>query len=411
VNEAPAPTRILTLDLIRGVAVMGIFSVNVIAFAMVEAAYLNPAAYGGHSGIDLAVWATNMLLVDGKMRALFSMLFGASLLLVTDRAEERGGSPWTVHWRRMAVLGLVGLAHHFLLWDGDILFLYAVAGLIAFPSRNLPIERLVARGCVLLAVAMILFGAVTFATWQQDIAAHAPHATARAVAAWNDSASGFYPTRGDILIEQMRHLGPWTDLVAFKLSRWPSLITNTLAILPETLALMLLGMAAFRSGLFTGEWDDRAYRKLAIAGIGLGLAAHLATVVIDVSSHFYVPLLMATFFVAMAPFRIVMALGIAALVILATRRTGWFSARLAAVGRVAFSNYLGTSLIAAFIFDGWGLGYYDQLSRPQAWLVVPLVWLVMLAWSKPWLEHFHYGPLEWAWRSLSRGHLQPLRKA
>src|SRR3569623_2018668 len=113
--------RILPLDVIRGVAVMGIFSVNVIAFAMVESAYFNPSSYGGDSGANLALWAANMVLVDGKMRTLFSMLFGASTLLVIERAEAAGRSGWGTHFRRMIVLLGFGLAHYYFVWFGDIL--------------------------------------------------------------------------------------------------------------------------------------------------------------------------------------------------------------------------------------------------------------------------------------------------
>ena len=106
-----------------------------------------------------------------------------------------------------------------------------------------------------------------------------------------------------------------------------------------------------------------------------------------------------------------MALGYAALIILIFHNAGWLRDRFAAVGRAAFTNYLGTSIVAALIFYGDGLGLYARLSRFEAWLVVPLVWLLMLAWSKPWLDRFHYGPLEWLWRTLARGQVQPLRKA
>jgi uncharacterized protein len=112
--------RIQTLDIIRGVAVMGIVSVNVVDFSTMNAAYLNPAALGWPDPASLAVWALNMLFVDGKFRTLFSMLFGASLLLVVERAEAAGESGWTTHSRRMAVLLLFGLAHAILIWRGDI---------------------------------------------------------------------------------------------------------------------------------------------------------------------------------------------------------------------------------------------------------------------------------------------------
>ena len=108
--------------------------------------------------------------------------------------------------------------------------------------------------------------------------------------------------------------------------------------------------------------------------------------------------------------RPVMACGYAALVILLAQPGGWLVQRIAAVGRTAFSNYLGCTIIGTLVFYGFGGGLYAEVSRSQAWLLVPPVWLLMLAWSKPWLERFHYGPFEWAWRSLARGKLQPMRK-
>src|SRR4030095_1082315 len=134
---ATATDRIFSLDMIRGVAVMGIFSVNIIAFAMIEAAYFNPPAYGGWHGANLGLWATNLLVIDGKMRSLFSILFGASTLLVIERAEASGLSGTQIHVRRMLVLLGFGLVHYFLIWFGDILALYAVSGLIAFLFRKM----------------------------------------------------------------------------------------------------------------------------------------------------------------------------------------------------------------------------------------------------------------------------------
>ena len=171
--------RILSLDVIRGVAVMGIFSVNVIAFAMIEAAYFNPAAYGGHSGADLAVWAANMVVIDGKMRTLFSMLFGASMLLVIERAEAAGRSGWSTHFRRMAVLFGFGLLHYYFIWYGDILTLYAVSGLVAYRFRNMDSTSLVALGAAFVLGQMVMMGFALSQQHQVDVAAHAPLHVAR----------------------------------------------------------------------------------------------------------------------------------------------------------------------------------------------------------------------------------------
>ncbi|RYY11919.1 MAG: DUF418 domain-containing protein, partial [Alphaproteobacteria bacterium] len=128
----PAPTRIATLDLIRGVAVMGILASNIAAFGFPEFAYMTPASMGAPSTPDLIAWTTTFIVIDGKMRGLFSFLFGASMLLVIDRAEANGEDPATVHLRRMAWLFVFGIAHLYLLWWGDILAHYALVGALAY---------------------------------------------------------------------------------------------------------------------------------------------------------------------------------------------------------------------------------------------------------------------------------------
>lgn len=405
-----SPDRILTLDVIRGIAVMGIFSVNVIAFAMIESAYFNPGSYGGHTGADLALWATNMVLVDGKMRTLFSMLFGASMLLVIERAERGGRSGWWTHFRRMVVLLGFGLFHYYFIWFGDILTLYAVSGLIAFLFRKMSVERLLAVGATLLFANMLLFAAFLYSQYQADIAAHAPGATQAVIKEWNEGFGGLYPSAATIAKDKLLHLGSYGHFLSHNLSRWTSVFGNTLPFLADTVGLMLLGMAGYKSGFLTGEWRDRRYRKVAVPTIAIGLLAGAAVVAVDISTNFYSIALFAAFVVADMPFITIMAFGYAALIILLSRKHGPLAQRVAAAGRCAFSNYLGTSIIASLVFYGWGLGYYGSFSRWQAWLLAPVLWSLMLLWSKPWLERFHYGPFEWAWRSLSRGRLQPMRR-
>ena len=410
-TTSPATDRIASLDTIRGVAVMGIFSVNIIAFAMIESAYFNPTAYGGWHGADLGLWATNMLLVDGKMRTLFSMLFGASTLLVIERAEASGQSGPQVHIRRMLVLLGFGILHFYLIWFGDILTLYAASGLVAFLFRKLPVQRLIALGAAFLVAGMLLFTAFMFSQYQADIAAHAPGATQKAIKEWNDGLGNFFPSAAKIAENNALFRGSWLGIVEHKLEDWTQIFPNTLIFMPDTIGLILLGMAGYRSGFLTGEWDDAGYRRVARVAIPIGLAACASIVAYDISSNFYIVGVFSAFVILATPFITMMAFGYAALIILLSRRQGWLAQRIAAAGRCAFTNYLGTSLIATFVFYGWGLGLYGSASRFEAWLLVPLVWLIMLAWSKPWLEHFHYGPFEWAWRSLARGKLQPMRKS
>ena len=404
-------TRIVTLDVIRGIAVMGIFSVNVVAFAFIFPAYMNPSAAGGYHGADLATWAVNFVVIDGKMRSLFSILFGASMLLVIERAIAAGRSGASVHFRRMIVLALFGLAHFYFIWFGDILFLYAAMGAIAYlfirkPPRSLLIW---AAGLFLLNAAMMAASSAYFRA--ADAEAHAADATRAEIEEWNAAIAwgaqseektasdiaihrGSAATRADHMLTD-RTFEPFGSLIFFG---------------PETLALMLLGMAAYKSGYLTGEWSDQRYRRIAIWTLAIGALASAALAYSTWRSNFYLPTVFFNLVVAQLPLRIAMALGYAALIILLFRNPSWIRDRFAAVGRAAFTNYLGTWIIAALIFYGDGLALFHRVSRSEAWLVVPLVWLLMLAWSKPWLDRFHYGPFEWAWRSLSRWEAQPMRK-
>jgi uncharacterized protein len=406
-----ASKRIITLDIIRGIAVMGIFSVNITAFAMIEGAYFNPPAYGGADGANLALWIANLIFIDGKMRSLFSMLFGASMLLVIQRAAANGESPAKVHYARMLVLFVIGWLHYHLIWWGDILKDYAVTGCLAYLWHRASMKKLMGWAIGLYLFGMLFFGSFIIQLIQWDQAAHAPGATSAAITQWNDFASMMYPSAAEISKDLALHRGSWLGIAYYWVVERPfSWVEGTLFFLPETLALMLFGMAGFKSGFLTGEWGNRRYVKWAAVGISLGVAASIVVAIADIKSHFFVPTVFGAFIVGLAPFRLVQAAGYAALIVLLTRNLGPLAERIAATGRCAFTNYLGTSLIAAFVFYGWGLGYYGYAARWQAWLLVPAVWAIMLLWSKPWLERFHYGPLEWIWRTSARATVQPFRK-
>ena len=409
IPSTDAPTRIITLDVIRGVAVMGIFAVNVIGMSMIDAAYLNPTAPRGWDVADVSLWLVNYVLIDGKMRSLFSMLFGASMLLVIERAEASGEQGWIVHFRRMGVLAMFGLLHFWVIWYGDILFVYAITGMAAFFFRN-------ARPQFLIFVAAVLFawtaiGSIGGAAdlHAKAVAAHSTKATADQRKAWEEATDGWATETDNFAREQVRHYdAPFWDRVAD--IDLPGPYYSLQRTWPETLALMLIGMVLFRSGFLTGEWDNQSYRNIAWWGIGTGGAACLAFGIIEWASGFYAPLILLLFVGIGAPFQLVMAIGYAALIILLSRHGGAIRFRIAAVGRAAFTNYLGSSILGAAIFYGGGLALYGTLDRVHVTLLVPLFWAIMLLWSKPWLDRFRYGPFEWAWRSLARWKLQPMRK-
>jgi uncharacterized protein len=311
----------------------------------------------------------------------------------------------------MIVLALFGLAHFYFIWFGDILFLYAAIGMIAYLFvRKRPRSLLIwSASLFLLNAAMMAASSAYFRS--ADSEAHATDATPAEVREWNKAVAwgrqSDEKTARDIAI----HRGSFVERAGHMLSdRTFEPFGSLIFFGPETLALMLLGMAGYKSGYLTGDWSDRRYRSIAFWTLSIGAIASAAIAYTTWRSNFYLPTVFFNLVVTQLPFRIMMALGYAALIILVFRRPSAIRDRFAAVGRVAFTNYLGTSIIAALIFYGDGLGLYHRLSRFEAWLVVPLVWLLMLAWSKPWLDRFQYGPLEWAWRSLARGEVQPMRK-
>ena len=409
-TEATVQTRIASLDVIRGVAVMGIFSVNVMSFAMIGSAYLNPTAFGGHTGANFLVWAANVLLIDGKMRSLFSILFGASMMVVIERAEAQGRSPLRTHLSRMVVLFGFGVAHYYFIWGGDILANYAVAGLLVFLLRDRSPRTLILAGIAGLLIQSLYFGWELLGQFQVQAAAHAQGASKEAIDAWNAMVGYNHPDAVRIAKDQSRHLGPWSVLFERRADRSTIFFEYVGLDLPATAGLMLIGMAGFKSGFLTGSWSVSRYRRFARWTVPLGIAGFAAVIAVIVRSQFDGLVIQACLFITGNAFATILALGYAALIILFARRPGELTERISAAGRCAFSNYLGTSILATFVFDGWGLGLYGSLSRWQMWLVAPIFWAIMLLWSKPWLDRFHYGPLEWVWRSLARGRLQPFRK-
>jgi uncharacterized protein len=410
-SPAPPP-RIATLDILRGVAVMGILAMNIIAFAMPFQAYMNPTAYGLESQADLGSWLFSLIFIDGKMRGLFSFLFGASTLLVIERARASGQSPARVHYARMLWLLVFGLIHFYFIWFGDILVAYALTGLILFFFRNLSVRALIIWGIALIFVQCFLMAGGAWQINQLAEAAAAAHPSAETIEGYRSFQEGFAPLHGQELASKLALFqGPWTGLVHERLIvRGLEPFMSLFFFVWETLAYMLFGMAALKSGFFRGIWPVARYRRWAFVCLIIAIPAYTLIAWLLIRADFSVPMVFTLVLAAPTPIRPIMVIGIAALIILFTRRGGWLVERIAAAGRAAFTNYLGTSIVMTTIFYGYGLGWYGQLSRIELWLPVIAAWAIMLLWSKPWLDRFRYGPFEWLWRSLARGRFQAMRK-
>lgn len=402
-------TRHITLDALRGFAVMGILAMNIIAFAMPEMAYITPALDGQPDSVEMASWVVSFIAVDGKMRGLFSLLFGASMLLIVERAKAKGESPASVHFRRMGWLALIGLAHFLFIWWGDILFLYAVVGSVAYLFREVEARGLIKMALIIYTIGFLLMSAFTGIMFLFQFAATLPDADPEMVKAYQDMLAGF----GTAPKELAAYQGGYWDIVQYRATeKWAQPLTMVVQNICETLPFMMIGMALYKNGFMIGEWDTARYRKWMLIGIGIGGLAYALIALWAVSADFDIILMMNMTIAWTYPFRLLMIIGYAAGLILLIRALAGSAliARVAAAGRAAFTNYLGTSIVMSTIFYGYGLGLFGKVDRPQLWLFVLGAWVVMLLWSKPWLERFHYGPLEWLWRSLARTELQPFRR-
>lgn len=403
-----APGRIAALDFLRGVAVLGILAINITGFWGPKLATFSPLIPAPESG-DGSLWAqiwfgVAFFVFEGKMRALFTLLFGASMVLFDQAAQRRGLDPARAQLRRLFWLMLAGYAHYALLWWGDILLPYALCGVAALLLMRLSVAGLLAIALPIFILSHtidLLLALAGIASEQGVLAGTAAPAaiaeqTAMATRIAELNASDQAILGAGFIHAVVLKLGS-APLAPFKLA---------LSTFSETMPLMLIGMALLRAGFFTG-WSARTLAALAAGGIGLG-GGLTAWALYWLASHHWPPrALFAAIEDGMAVPHLLMALGYAAgLVALFPRVAHGAPARaLIAAGRCAFTNYIGTSVAMVALFSGWGLGLGWSLDHAVPRAALPLFvlagWCVMLAWSGPWLARFGQGPLEAGWRRLS----------
>lgn len=389
----PAP-RILALDALRGIAVIGIVGMNVLAFAMPGPAYYNPLAFGGTGPADYWVWLASFIFIEDKFRTLFAMLFGAGCLILIERSASH---PWRAHYARMAVLFVIGLVHATLLASNDVLRAYAPAGL-ALPL----LARLDARALV--TVSLGLLGVHLFlglALLGPAMAAWLTGREGSEMLLWAERQFGRDPAAITALLEQGREA--FSERVLRRTLGIPAQMTALVAALPLNLSAIALGMGLWRGGMLKGEW--RTFRLQRVAGLAalvalpalLGLAGWLVVTGFPAALAGLVALLLS------APFDMALAVSYAALAMAFLGGSGAVTARLAAAGRLSLTNYLMTSVILSAIFASWGLGLFGEVTRWQAFALGLVPVAAMLLWSPLWLAKVGQGPFERLWRWLSRG--------
>jgi uncharacterized protein len=400
------PERIASIDVLRGVALLGILLLNIRSFSMPGAAYMNPTAFGDLTGANYWVWYLTQLLGDQKFMSIFSMLFGAGIVLMTTRAEQRSGHSAGVHYRRMAWLILFGLLHAHLIWYGDILYTYGMCGLIVYLFRRLPPAWLILLGVVALLVPFIL-NLGFYGLYQVLPEEGQQQWLSQMQSSWN-------PTDAELQRELDAYRGGWLDQAPHR---------SAMALFFQTLifamwvgwragGLMLIGMALFKTRVFSAARSSGFYLVVALAGLALGIPLTMFS--IHLSQRAGWPAIEGMYLYGEWHYwgSFFQSLGYVALVMLLCKAgvLGFLQQALAAVGRMAFTNYIAQSVICTFIMYGYGFGQFGSFDRVQQLLVVAAVCVAQLLVSPLWLHHFRFGPLEWLWRTLTYGRLQSMRR-
>ena len=396
------PTRIESLDIIRGFALLGILLMNIQSFSMPAPAYLNPTAFGDFSGVNFYSWLFTHILVDMKMMNIFSMLFGAGILIYCNRIEQTAQSSLGLHFKRNSWLLVFGLIHAHFFWYGDILYSYALCGLIAYWLRHFSAKRLI--GCSLLFLTigssyfLILGVSLPFLPeesmrelsliWQPDIA----HL--------NNEINAY---QGDYLEQlKFRH----QEAIKMETDGFVSIF------LWRNLALICLGMALFKWQILSAARTTEFYLKLAACCLLPGFAM-VAFGAYQNTRHDF-NLSFSFFFGSQFNYwgSILISIGYIALICLwiDSKQLKNFQGYLANIGKMALSNYLLHSLIFTTIFYGHGLGLFSQVERITLMAMVLGMWLFQFWFSNRWLSIFRMGPLEWVWRSLTYGKIQSLNR-
>lgn len=416
--------RIESLDTLRGVAVFGILLLNIIAFANPFAAYTDPRVDGATSGIDLATFMTVDILFEGSMRAIFSILFGAGMLIFLSKPGVEPGEMKRLYYRRTGLLILFGLFNAYVLvWPGDILYAYGVAGLLLYFFRNLSPARLLAcSGVIFLLLTLMHSGfhyqGRTLSNAVAEVEA-LPAGTplsaeqTQALEDWDAFLEQQFLSEEAIAADLASKRGGYVS--NFVAVAQANLFIQTFGLLInslwDSLAMMLLGMALMKWHLLDGSRPRRDYLLLALLALGVGLPLNAWESFTFLRSDFAIYWGMfsrPTYDLG----RLLLALGYIGLIMLIcqARVLGALRWAMARVGRMALSNYLLQSVICNLVFLGFGLGLAGELARHQIYYVVFGVWVFELLLSIWWLARYRFGPAEWLWRSLTYGQRQPLRR-
>ena len=390
-KASPTSQRIDSLDLIRGVAILGILIMNITSFSQIGMAYLNPKLGAGIEGVNGWIYSFAFLFADMRFMSMFSILFGAGMMLFVQNIEQKGLKSFKYHYKRMFLLLGFGLIHAHLIWLGDILVPYAICGCLVFFIRNWSTKGLVTLASILFMIPVVLnlltyytlspveLGEIYGGIWNPESSN-----ILKEIQAYQSSYLGQMEARsqGAYFLETFQFIseGLWrysammiTGIILFRLD-WFKSIKGGAYYLRFGLVFLITGLVISASGLYL------SYERL-WEGAWFMTVGHQFTYI-------------ASFFMALSY--------IAILVFWSTVGRGRrVQNLLKKVGRMAFTNYIFSSVVCTFIFYGHGLGYFAQFDRVQQWGVVLFVWMLILLLSNWVMKRYKQGPLEFIWRKLT----------
>jgi uncharacterized protein len=374
--------RIAAIDIVRGIALFGVMAMNINSIFRVSIfEQFLPARLDG-TWLDRALYSILMAGVDLKAFALFSLLFGVGLAIQYDHLSADSHRT-ALLVRRLAFLLLIGAAHLILIWNGDILFEYAIAGFVVLPFLFCRLRTLTIVGTALLAIFLLSpflppIAPMPSRAWMiQNVA----------------EATRIYGSGG------------FAEVLAFRVRELPGFLPLHVFMFPRTVALMLIGAVAWRAGLF--RVGSRVSRYLPLVA-AIGLVAGGIISVSHVNGWLHLGWRVELSLERLATVLLACAYG--ATFVWATNRARarqWL-AWAAPIGRMAFTNYLMQSVIFGWLFYGYGLGLFGKLGVAAALAIGTGVYILQIVFSAYWLERYLYGPVEWLWRSVMYGTRQPL---
>jgi uncharacterized protein len=422
--------RIQALDVARGFAVLGILLMNIWAFALPKEAFEYPVMIESLGTGVMETWATTIALLAGNQRGLFSLLFGAGAMMILTRLATRfpAREVRKIYYRRIFILIVIGLIDGFIfMWPSDILFVYGLCGLVLFPVHKFRTGVLLLLTAVVFAVPIVnrigdlqelqdTRQAYELAATKQASGEALGETEKQALITWSEKLAKARPGLDDERIQKTIEImanGSFRDV--FINQAKGTIIVQTIVnyhfYFLDALGMMLLGMVCFRAGLLAETVTARTLIIILILGFVIGLPISIWKAGSIIAANFD-PVAQARTWIIYDVGRIGMVTGYLAAVLLFCRAGwgNWLKRPLAAVGRMALTNYLTQSILGALIFYGFGLGLYGQMAGYQLCLVVVAIWIVQIIWSRAWLKRFYYGPFEWAWRSLTYKQAQKMRR-